>query len=119
MQFCKDCGTVLNIFGSEDRELCSSCIQHKKSLASERQAPPPIATASDQKETKSSEPEALELFSGATINHESQRLVLKSREGWELWSGPANSITELATIIKKARRIYEIRLKRQENKKTP
>ncbi len=30
MDFCKDCGGVLNLFGRNNSRLCSSCIQHAK-----------------------------------------------------------------------------------------
>lgn len=29
MQFCKDCGGVLNLFGKDERELCPACIQNQ------------------------------------------------------------------------------------------
>jgi len=100
MQFCKDCGGVLNLFGNNEAELCSSCIQQKKKLS-----PKPV------------EPHAgnhhQDLLAGAVLSYENNKIVLRAAEGWELWSSPADTETELKTVLNRARRIYEIRKRRQ------
>lgn len=108
MQFCKDCGTALNLFGHDARELCSSCVQQKK-----RHAPPPppkpTSPAATAKETNAS------LLADAVVSVENNKIVVRAKEGWELWSGPADRQTDLKTILTGAGRIYEIRLRRQKN----
>ncbi|MGB3222648.1 MAG: hypothetical protein WBB23_07585 [Desulforhopalus sp.] len=108
MQFCKDCGTVLNIFGTHDRELCSSCIQHKI------QFKPPVAPLEEQK-AAAPKPERLDLLAHSVLLCENNKIILRSKEGWELWSGPSDAQTDLKTILEKAGRIYEIRLRRQKS----
>ena len=103
MRFCKDCGTVLNLFGNREKELCSACIQHKKE-AEVVHIP-----------VKVEKTEEASILSDATMSCENSKIVLRSKEGWELWSANLNSTTELQTIIKRAKRIYEIRLRRQKN----
>jgi hypothetical protein len=101
MQFCKDCGGVLNLFGKGDRELCPACIQNQKTVAP---APPakPEETASDP-------------LDDAVLSVENGKIVLRSKEGWELWSAAAANRTSLHTILAQARRIYTIRRRRQKN----
>ena len=106
MQFCKDCGTVLNIFGTHDRELCSSCIQHKIQFK-------PSAAPLEASITITPKPERFDLLSDAVLLYENNKIILRSKEGWELWSGPSDAQTDLKTILEKAGRIYEIRLRRQ------
>ncbi len=106
MQFCKDCGTVLNIFGTHDRELCSSCIQHKIHI---KPSAPPLKAPI----TIVPRPERFDLLSDTVLLNENNKIILRSKEGWELWSGPSDAQTDLKTILEKARRIYEIRLRRQ------
>lgn len=43
------------------------------------------------------------------------RVVLRSKEGWELWSGNNGTSIELKDLMARAGRIYKIRLKRQKN----
>jgi hypothetical protein len=105
MQFCKDCGGVLNLFGTNDQELCSSCIQQKKRYA------PVSAPAPVQKPQQDS----FDLLNDAVLSYENTKIVLRSKEGWELWSAPTGTETDLQTILARARRIYQIRLKRQKN----
>lgn len=102
MQFCKDCGGVLNLFGKDDRELCPACIQNRKPVAP---APParPENEASD------------DLLGDTVLSFENGKIVLRSKEGWELWSSPSKNRTDLKTILAQARRIYTIRLRRQKN----
>ncbi|MCP4340977.1 MAG: hypothetical protein GY799_19345 [Desulfobulbaceae bacterium] len=108
MQFCKDCGTVLNLFGNNERELCSSCIQHKKK-AEPSPAPAPTTGKSATKA------ESFELLADAVLSYENNKIVLRSKEGWDLWSGTPGVQIDLKTILARAGRIYEIRLRRQKN----
>lgn len=104
MQFCKDCGGVLNLFGNNDSDLCPACIQHQKRLA----APPAPPAAKRQTEA----PE--HLLAGAVLSLENGRIVLRSPEGWELWSAPAGVPTTLQAMLARAGRIYDIRRRRQQ-----
>lgn len=105
MQFCKDCGTVLNIFGTHDRELCSSCIQHKIQF---KPSAAPLEAI-----TRAPKPARSDLLSDSVLLYENNKIILRSKEGWELWSGPSDAQTDLKTILEKAGRIYDIRLRRQ------
>jgi len=107
MRFCKDCGTALNLFGTSERELCSSCVQHKKK-AEPRSSPAPLPTAAPNEEQ-------YELLADAVLSYENNKIVLRSKEGWELWSGLPGTETEMRTILERAGRIYAIRLRRQKN----
>ncbi len=101
MQFCKDCGGVLNLLGNNDHELCSTCIQQKKRFN-------PVAKPAPEEDN-------IDLLNDAFLSYETNKIVLRSKEGWELWSAPQTTSTNLQTILNRARRIYEIRLKRQKN----
>ena len=103
MRFCKDCGTVLNLFGNSERELCSSCIQHKK------EAEIVHIPIENGKITST------DILDNSTLSVENGKMILRSKEGWELWSCNQNSSIELKTVLARARRIYEIRLRRQKN----
>ena len=105
MQFCKDCGGVLNLFSNNESDLCPACIQHQKRLALPKN--PPAAVQ------KAEAPEGL--LAEAVLSLEDGKIVLRSKEGWELWSAPAGVSTMLPTMLARARRIYEIRLRRQKN----
>ncbi len=110
MKFCKDCGAVLNIFGNNEKDLCSSCIQPKKRVEPVEPFPPPapmLAAAPRE--------ELYELFGDAVLSCEANKIVLRSKEGWELWSSPIDAPAELKTILARARQIYQIRLRRQKN----
>ena len=100
MQFCKDCGGVLNLFGKDERELCPACIQNQKPVT------PPVPAHRGENE---------DLLRGTVLSFENGKIVLRSKEGWELWSGPSEVLTELSTVCAQARRIYAIRLRRQKN----
>ncbi len=100
MRFCKDCGGVLNLFGNNEGELCSSCIQHKKP------APPPRQKRENEYE---------ELLQEAVLLCQNNKIILRSKEGWELWSTPVTTETDLKTALKQAQRIYEIRSRRRKN----
>lgn len=96
MQFCNDCGGALNLFETNDDELCWSC--RKKG---EKQ--PPKAPG---------KPLETEDLAGATLSLEGDMLVLRAEEGWVLWSGPSSQSARLGDIVKRSRRIHQIRMKR-------
>ena len=98
MKFCKGCGGALNLFETHDEELCYTC------LRKEIQQPRP--TPVQETGTSILLPEAL-------LSHEDGKLVLRAAEGWILWSAADNQPHSLGSILTKARRIYEIRKKRQ------
>ncbi|MDK9705984.1 MAG: hypothetical protein OEL83_02935 [Desulforhopalus sp.] len=101
MQFCKDCGGVLNLFGKDDRELCPACIQNRKPVPTPPPAPP--------------REEPADFLEDTVLSLENGKMVLRSKEGWELWSAMPGTSTELKTVLSQARRIYAIRLRRQKN----
>lgn len=101
MQFCKDCGGVLNLFGKDDRELCPACIQNQKTVT-----PSPTAPTRE---------EPADFLEDTVLSLENGKIVLRSKEGWELWSAMPEIRTELKTVLSQARRIYAIRLRRQRN----
>ena len=103
MRFCKDCGTVLNLFGNREKELCSACIQHKKE-AEIVHIPIKVDNISD-----------ITILGETTLSVENGKMILRSKEGWELWSGNQDTTIELKTVFARAKRIYEIRLRRQKN----
>ncbi|MFT5699512.1 MAG: hypothetical protein ACI8ZB_002372 [Desulforhopalus sp.] len=103
MRFCNDCGTVLNLFGNRETELCSACIQHKKE-AKIVQVPVKVDKIPDTS-----------ILGAATLSFHKGKIILRSKEGWELWSCNQDNTTELKTILARATRIYEIRLRRQKN----
>lgn len=105
MRFCNDCGTVLNLFGSNERELCSACVQQQKKLN-----PPPEKAKEVDKNAA-----AYDLLGEAILSFKNEKMVLQSKEGWELWSGPIVDKPNLQSILKRAATIYRIRLKRQMN----
>ncbi|KJS01712.1 MAG: hypothetical protein VR65_08170 [Desulfobulbaceae bacterium BRH_c16a] len=102
MQFCKDCGGVLNLFGINQGELCSACIQHKKKID-------PPAPMVPREEVQAG------LLADAVLSLENNKIVLRSKEGWELWSAQPGVQTALKTVLDRAGRIYGIRLRRQKN----
>lgn len=101
MEFCKSCGGVLNIFETNDELLCRAC--EKKAPQKPVAAPTPITE----------NPDALK---GAMLSVENDNMVLKAEEGWVLWSGPVNKPITLGSILKRARRIHQIRSKRNRPK---
>lgn len=105
MQFCKDCGGVLNLFGNNESDLCSACIQHQKRIAQL------LAPAAVVQKTEAPE----DILAEAVLSLEQGRIVLRAKEGWELWSAPAGVSTAMTTVLARARRIYEIRLRRLKN----
>jgi len=105
MQFCKDCGGVLNLFGNNESDLCSACIQQQKRMA---QLLAPAAVV-QKAETPAG------LLAETVLSLEGGKIVLRSKEGWELWSAPAGVSTALPTVLARALQIYEIRLRRRKN----
>ncbi len=102
MQFCNDCGSVLNLFEFPDEELCYSCRKDK-----------------DQKEVIDNPPPkppeqqfSVDSLANAVLSYENNQIVLKSPEGWLLWSCPANGSSTMDKVVKRANRIWEIRQKR-------
>ncbi len=98
MIFCKGCGGALNLFETNDEELCYTC------LRKEIQQPTPAPVQ---------ETGASILLPEALLSHEDGKLVLRATEGWILWSAADNETHSLESILTKARRIYEIRKRRQ------
>ena len=105
MRFCKDCGTVLNLFGNREKELCSACIQHKKEAEIVHI---PVEVVVEKKSDTN-------ILDETTLSVENGKMILRSKEGWELWSCNQDSTIELKTVLARAERIYEIRLRRQKN----
>jgi hypothetical protein len=98
MQFCNDCGGVLNLFGHNTSGLCSSCIQHKKEPEPPLPAPPQDSN---------------DLLAESILTVEKGKIILRSKEGWQLWSAPGDSQTKLQSILQSATLIYKIRKKRK------
>lgn len=105
MEFCKDCGGVLNLFGNDTAELCSSCIQHAKP-ASVPVVPEPQTLSSD----------GTDILFETTLSCENGKIMLYSKEGWQLWSGPVDKKNRMADILKAAKLIYKIRNRRKAKK---
>jgi len=98
MIFCKVCGGALNLFETHNEEVCYSCL--KKGI--KEQEPAPV------RKKKADDP-----LVEALLGHEEGKLVLRSAEGWILWSAPDNEKYKLDAILARARRICEIRNKRR------
>ena len=103
MQFCTDCGGVLNLFGNNTSELCSSCIQQKKR----------IEPTSPQPTQKTNKPLAKPEIADAILTVKDGKIVLRSKEGWQLWAAPVESENTLESMLKSADLIYKIRSKRK------
>ncbi len=103
MQFCNDCGGVLNLFGNNTSKLCSSCIQEKKRI--EPPSPQPI------QEPK--KPLTKFDLADAILTIKDGKIILRSKEGWQLWAAPGESETTLESMLKSAELIYGIRNKRK------
>jgi hypothetical protein len=91
-----------------ERELCSSCIQHKK-----KPDPPPTSALTPG--LPATKEESVELLADTLLSYENNKIVLRSKEGWDLWSSTPGVQTDLKTILARAGRIYAIRLRRQKN----
>ncbi len=107
MQFCDNCGAVLNLLEFPDEELCYSC--RKKRDAEETPTPPPPPSTSATLNTSS--------LANAVLSHENNQMILRSPEGWILWSCPDNTTSTMEKIVSRAERILEIRNKRKPVKK--
>lgn len=103
MKFCKKCGGALNFFETNEEEICWSCV--RKNETNRHVTPSTPDTSEDLPE-----------LSDATFTLEGEMLTLKSPEGWLLWSGPIGKEVKLADILKRARRIHQIRSKRLQHK---
>ncbi|KAB2887632.1 MAG: hypothetical protein F9K32_19265 [Desulfobulbaceae bacterium] len=100
MIFCKECGEALNLFETHDEDVCYSCLRLRLEPAKPPVPPPPAAAGN--------------LFPpGATLSREQGSLVLRSPEGWVLWSGPDSERHSLEAILSRAQRIDAIRRKRK------
>lgn len=108
MQFCDNCGAVLNLLEFPDEELCYSC--RKKRDTEEAANSPPAAPSSTAAFDIASLAEAV-------LSHENNQLVLRSPEGWILWSCPDNTTSTMEKIVARAERILEIRNRRKPAKK--
>jgi hypothetical protein len=105
MLFCRECGGALNLFESNDEEVCWNCVRKR-----EKTAPPAAAVSAAM-----ARPLETEDLGGAAFCVENNLLVLKASEGWVLWSGPIEQPAPLATIITRARQIYRIRKRSSRN----
>ena len=94
MIFCKVCGEALNLFETRDEEVCYTCL--RKDI---RQVKP-----ASVRETGTAD-----FLTEAFLSHEDDKLVVRSPEGWILWSAPDSE----THILARAKRIHEIRKKRQ------
>lgn len=100
MQFCTECGGALNLFESNDENICWNCVRKKDGASL---LPVPETIPDDD-------------LSDAILSHENNMLILKAKEGWVLWSGPDTQQVTINTILKRARKIHTIRKKRHNNK---
>ena len=99
MIFCKECGGALNLFETHDEEVCYSCL--RKRITPRKPVP------AEEKLVNT------DLLADSVLSYEDQKFVVRSPEGWVLWSAPDNETHTLATILSRAKRIAEIRRKRQ------
>ncbi len=109
MQFCKDCGAVLNLFEFPDRELCSDCIRKTEQTK--------VTASPGEQENKQGQVPQTILPSSVQITAQNGKISVISEEGWTLWSGTASQSHELQTILKQAERIYAIRNRTKRDKK--
>ncbi len=102
MQFCKQCGTPIAVIHDKDAIFCPACISASKKPQT-------------QKNEKSLFPD-LATLSGSTLTSENNKIQLRSKEGWLLWSGDCNTPHSLETLIPKAVKIYRIRRQQKQLK---
>lgn len=88
-----------------DKELCPPCL-HNAKIKSGASKPPTTQQIPEQDHS---------LLDDALLSVEENRILIRSKEGWELWRGAITDQTELREILAKAKRIYQIRLRRQKN----
>ena len=100
MIFCKECGEALNLFETHDEDVCYSCLRRRLGPANPPAPPPPAAAGNV-------------CPPGATLSREKDSLVLRSPEGWVLWSGADNERHDLEALLNRAQRIDAIRRKRK------
>ena len=105
VKFCTSCGSALEFFEFLDGELCSSCLKNRQS---DKEANPSIAVPEEN-----GKHESLADMEKAVLSFENGKLILKSPEGWILWSGPANEKHQIKTVLGRARQILKIRKKRK------
>lgn len=98
MIFCKECGGALNLFETHNEEVCYACL--RKGIKEEQKPLPVVASDVDP-------------LLAAILSHEEGKMILRSPEGWVLWSAPDGEYHSLNSIINRARRIHQIRSKRQ------
>lgn len=105
MQFCSDCGAILNLFEFPEREICSSCFhaQQVKEHKEVRTVPQPPCPCNS-------------LPKGTRLFCQDGKINIVSGEGWNLWCGLISDNYDLDCILKKVGRIYAIRKKRQQTK---
>lgn len=103
MQFCAECGAILNLFEFATRELCTDCFQKQAPAKTETPPPPPapVIPAGVCNCTKLPENVNLLLSDG--------KIVIRSEEGWILWSGSIDQPHQLQMALKRAGKIYAIR----------
>jgi hypothetical protein len=96
MKFCQQCGQTLSILAHSSSDYCTECTAApEKSPAENIQVDQP--------------PDIYSAFFTCTDG----KIVLKSKEGWILWSGSAENEHCLQTIIDRADAILKIRSKRK------
>lgn len=78
-------------------------MHHKKSVES---LPPP---------EHDEDSEDFQILRDTTISVENEKIIIRSKEGWELWRGSASETIEMNTLLARAKKIYQIRLRRQKN----
>ena len=100
MQFCSDCGAILNLFEFPERELCTDCFQ--KLAPKKVEQPPPV-------EIPKGTCHCTALPKTAQIAYKDGKILITCDEGWTLWSGMAHQPHQLQMALQSAGRIYKIR----------
>lgn len=99
MKFCTVCEKPLDFLEFLDGELCAAC------RLKERPAPKPAEHELD-----------IETLLDATLSVFSDKVELRSPEGWVLWTAGAGQQQRVRSILSGAQKILEIRRKRSRNK---
>ncbi len=100
MQFCSDCGAILNLFEFSERELCTGCFQKQVPKEVEK---PKIA------EVTAGTCHCTKLPPSARLECKDGKIIISCEEGWVLWSGVVTQPHQLQMALKSAGRIYTIR----------
>ena len=100
MKFCTSCGAALEFFEFLDGDLCSSCLGKDNA----KKTP---STPSGKKK-----PFETEELAGVCLYVEKNNIILKSAEGWVLWSGPMSESHQIQSVLNRAVQILKIRKKR-------